>query len=148
MTETATTMKEAAASGTAARSVLVVDDDEDLARSMVQRLEAEGIRAEPVLDGRSALRAIRRARFDLAILDLRLPDGSGFALLDEMLVHCGDRCPLVFVLTGDPDRTIETRAEHLGVLRVFRKPHSHRDIVEATCDLFDCLDGYRSSWTP
>jgi PAS domain S-box-containing protein len=62
--------------------VLVVEDDEDLARVLVRGVERRGFDAELARTGREARAAIERAAPGLVILDLTLPGEDGFAVVD------------------------------------------------------------------
>ena len=58
--------------------ILVVEDEPDLLRITVYRLEKAGYEVATAIDGRAALEAVRRGDFDLILLDLNLPviDGA------------------------------------------------------------------------
>jgi len=120
------------------RSVLVVDDDPYLARAMGRRLEAEGFKVRTAADAWEGLSEARHGSPDLMVLDLRLPDRSGFELVQELIAE--EDCPPVILITGDPDKSIEERAYELGVLHVFRKPCPHGTIVTSIRDLMNHLD--------
>ena len=64
--------------------VLLVEDDRSLGKTLAERLVIEGLDVEWVetYAGRWPRRA--RARWDLAIVDVMLPDGSGFDLAPEI----------------------------------------------------------------
>jgi NtrC-family two-component system response regulator AlgB len=66
-------------------SVLVVDDDAGVRKSMRLCLEAEGARMLGVATGSGAIEALERARFDLVFLDLWLGADSGMDLIPEIL---------------------------------------------------------------
>ena len=65
------------ADGTAA-SLLVVEDDEELAASVADRLHEEGFVVTTVFDGETALDVLARRRFDAVVLDIMLPGAGGF----------------------------------------------------------------------
>jgi DNA-binding response OmpR family regulator len=62
--------------------VLVVEDDEDLARLLVRGVERRGFDVELARTGRDARAAIERAAPALVVLDLTLPGEDGFAVVD------------------------------------------------------------------
>lgn len=66
--------------------ILVVEDEEHLARGLKFNLEAEGYRAEVVGDGETALGRLleQREKFDLLVLDVMLPGKDGFAVATEL----------------------------------------------------------------
>lgn len=59
-------------------TVLVVDDNEDGRRSLVELLELEGIRVVEAANGRQAMRQASEIRPDIALIDIGLPDFSGY----------------------------------------------------------------------
>ncbi|MDP3962099.1 MAG: sigma-54 dependent transcriptional regulator [Pseudorhodobacter sp.] len=69
---------------TAPASVLVVDDDEIMRVSLVDRLRMEGFETFATSDLASARKLLRKQDIDLVITDIRLPDGDGRALFEEV----------------------------------------------------------------
>jgi NtrC-family two-component system response regulator AlgB len=65
--------------------LLVIDDEASLRRTLRTALESMGHRVAEALDGEQALAALRRQRFDLALLDLKLGKEQGLDLLPELL---------------------------------------------------------------
>lgn len=64
--------------------ILVVDDDVDLAANLRDILEAEGYPTEVANDGETALRIVRDTPVDACLVDVRLPDISGVALVEQV----------------------------------------------------------------
>lgn len=64
--------------------VLLVEDDRSLGKTLAERLAIEGHEVEWVETFAAATAAARARRWDLAILDVMLPDGSGFDLAPEI----------------------------------------------------------------
>jgi two-component system KDP operon response regulator KdpE len=65
-------------------TVLVVDDDVDLLRLLLRRLERDGYDVIAVEGGRQALIALQRRVPDLAILDVLMPEMDGFELAEQI----------------------------------------------------------------
>ena len=63
--------------GMNAARILVVDDDEDVRKLVVQLLERAGHRVEQAGDGRAGLRALHASPPDLVLLDVSMPDFDG-----------------------------------------------------------------------
>jgi NtrC-family two-component system response regulator AlgB len=64
--------------------VLIVDDEKNIRRTLATALESMGHETSAVANGALALAELRRAPFDAVLLDLRLSQESGLALLDEI----------------------------------------------------------------
>ena len=67
--------------------VLIVDDDPEIAQLISVYLKNEGLQTRVVFSGSEALEDLHSQRFDLAILDVMLPDISGFRLCEEIRSH-------------------------------------------------------------
>jgi len=79
-----------------AKRLLVVEDDEASRKSVVELIGDEGVETTAVATGAEALAALRAQRFDCMVLDLSLPDMSGFQLLDAIHRELGiDDLPVV-----------------------------------------------------
>ncbi|MES1952376.1 signal transduction histidine kinase [Salinisphaera sp. S4-8] len=81
-------------SGREARRVLVVDDDRDAHTAITHLLRAESVEITAVVSGAEALERLDSQDFDCVVLDLSLPDISGFELL-ERIAERDDAPPVV-----------------------------------------------------
>ncbi len=64
--------------------VLLIDDEEELVTTLVERLSYRGVEAEYALDGYSALLKMREGRYDVVLLDLKLPGMGGREVLKRL----------------------------------------------------------------
>ncbi len=64
--------------------VLVVDDEEELVSTLVERLTLRGIDAEGATNGASALDRIREKDFDVVVLDVKMPKIGGLEVMREI----------------------------------------------------------------
>ena len=64
--------------------VLIVDDEEPLARVMERVLRSRGFEADVALDGAEARKLFEKRDYAVALLDVKLPDESGYGLLEEL----------------------------------------------------------------
>jgi DNA-binding response OmpR family regulator len=86
--------------------VLVVEDEEAIAQGLIFNLQRKGYEVAGAGDGESALEEIRRQRFDLVLLDVRLPGINGFEVC-QTLRREGDFTPiLILTARGQPDDVI------------------------------------------
>src|SRR5512139_2422182 len=69
---------------TTAGTILIIDDEPNLRRSLALILQRAGYAVTTAADAREALQNMQAGAFDLAFLDLKLPDRSGMSLLPEL----------------------------------------------------------------
>lgn len=106
--------------------ILLVEDDPVLGRGLNVNLELEGYKVQWVRDLRSALQA-KQTPFDLALLDLGLPDGSGLTFLKELRVT-DPRKPVV-ILTAKADEESVVEGLQAGANDYVRKPFGNRELL-------------------
>ncbi len=68
-----------------AKSVLVVDDEEDIRTSVKQVVESAGFTAKAVGSGKEALKALEKEKFDLVLLDMFMPEMIGLQVLEKIM---------------------------------------------------------------
>lgn len=81
--------------------ILVADDEAAIADLVVRVMEAEGMPAKAVYGGASALREIESGAYDLAILDVMMPDLDGFEVCRR--ARAATDMPIVFLTAKDED---------------------------------------------
>jgi DNA-binding response OmpR family regulator len=115
----------------AKRKVLVVDDDADLRRGLQIRLHAAGYDVALAADAVGAVSAAQRERPDAIILDIGLPGGDGFRVI-ERLKSLLPLAPIpVIILTGRDPAEAEQRMRDLGAEAFFQKPPDNEALVAA-----------------
>jgi len=67
--------------------ILIVDDNEPLCAILAEELEEAGYAVDTASDGRAGVTALREIRYDLVILDLRMPVMDGLEALGKMLAQ-------------------------------------------------------------
>lgn len=115
--------------------ILVVDDDEGISTTLADILMEEGYRVSVASTGREALALARRDPFDIAFVDIRLPDMEGDEVLKELREkHPGTAC---IIITGYASLQNAICALDKGAMGYFRKPlvmaevlHRVREIAE------------------
>jgi DNA-binding response OmpR family regulator len=85
----------------AAPSILVVEDDEQIAELIRDFLEAEGFRVRLAASGRETSEQLARSRPDLVVLDVMLPDESGFDICRRL--RRDSTLPVLFLSARDSD---------------------------------------------
>lgn len=124
---------------TNAPSVLVVDDEAIAREILGVYLTRAGYRVRTAENGRAAIAQVRRARPDLVITDIVMPEQEGIQTIVE-LGRIAPGVPIVAVSGGGPDAGPETdtyleAARRLGAQRVFRKPIDRAGILAAVAEL-------------
>ncbi|HEY0363181.1 MAG TPA: response regulator transcription factor [Solirubrobacteraceae bacterium] len=108
------------------RMVLLVEDEETITVPLTEALAREGFRTETAGTLAAGLEIARRQRPDLVLLDVMLPDGSGFELLREL--RDGERLPVI-MLTARGDEADRVLGLELGADDYVVKPFSARELV-------------------
>jgi EAL domain-containing protein (putative c-di-GMP-specific phosphodiesterase class I) len=117
---------------TARPRILLVDDDELLARTYARTLSADGYEVEVRHDGESAVAAIQRDPFDAVLSDIDLPRLGGLALLER--IHAHDPATPVVLITGSPTLETAMAAVEHGAVRYLAKPVNTSDLKTATAN--------------
>jgi phosphoserine phosphatase RsbU/P len=83
--------------------VLIVEDEEALAKVMARTLRSRGFEAEVALTGAEARKLFLANPYALALLDVRLPDESGYSLLEELRAAQPDTAVVMISGVDDPE---------------------------------------------
>jgi DNA-binding NtrC family response regulator len=89
----------------ASATILIVDDNGPLARSLAELLARRRFRTLVAETAATALRLVRRVRPDLVIADMELPDGSGGQLADR-LAQVAPRTPVILITASCTERMV------------------------------------------
>jgi DNA-binding response OmpR family regulator len=108
-------------------SVLIVEDDRDLARNLVDFLQLRGYVVDYASDGFSAIHLIDKNDYDLVVLDLKLPGQDGLTVCQRMRTELRSRVPVV-VLTAKDDLDTKVCALDSGADDYVVKPAALREI--------------------
>jgi two-component system, NtrC family, response regulator HydG len=99
-------------------SVLIIDDEREIANVLSTYFERAGHEVMTAATGSDGVSMIHRARPDLVLLDLRLPDMTGF----EVLERTRDVNPVVVMITGHGDVAMAVQAMQSGAESFLTKP--------------------------
>jgi serine phosphatase RsbU (regulator of sigma subunit) len=100
--------------------ILVVDDEEPLAKVMARTLRSRGFECDIALDAAQARRFFDGRDYALVLLDVRLPDESGYGLLEELRSKRPDTA--VVMVSGVDDPELGTAAVEHGAYAYHVKP--------------------------
>lgn len=111
--------------------ILIVEDDQDMVRAIGVRLKAQGYSLVVANDAISAISTARKEKPDLIILDLGLPGGDGFVVM-ERLKSLPDLLlvPVIVVSARDPKMN-EPLALQAGARAFLQKPFEGAELLAA-----------------
>jgi len=112
------------------RKILVVEDEPDFARMVRMRLESVGYAVQVAGDAYSGTREVLQNDYDLMILDLMMPAGGGFAVLERIQNFPGKSAIPVIIVTGKTiDDEVKSTAAKYNVSAIFSKPYDNKEFV-------------------
>ena len=101
-------------------SILIVDDDESTCRSLSLILNKKGYETGTARTGQEALKKVRERFFNLALLDIKLPDADGAELLAPLKRMHPEM--IVLMITGHASLETAVRTSLEGALAYITKP--------------------------
>jgi len=111
------------------RSIVIVEDDEDIADSIRYNLEREGFRLRVAKSGEEALALILDRLPNLVILDLNLPQMNGFELCRRLRAETTTARVPILMLTARGDEADKVLGLNLGADDYITKPFSMRELI-------------------
>ncbi len=101
-------------------AILIAEDDKETSATLVEHITNEGYDTIAALDGEEAMSQLAKKKFDLVILDLKMPKVGGF----EILSHIKKNTPStkVIVLTAYADNKNTEICKRLGADHILTKP--------------------------
>lgn len=111
------------------QNILLVEDEQAIADTLIYALGSEGFNVRHLLLGREALPTHRQSPFDLIILDIGLPDTTGFEVLKQLRDHPEVRDVPVIFLTARAEEIDRILGLELGADDYVTKPFSPREVA-------------------
>lgn len=115
--------------------VLLIEDEPNIIEAIRFILSREGWRVDTTSDGKNALEAVRNRNPDLVILDVMLPNRSGYDILCDMRADEAMRDIPVMMLTARGQKKDKELAERLGVNTFMTKPFSNAEMLASAREL-------------
>ncbi len=112
------------------RSVLLVEDDPALRKLVNGYMKVLGYSVVEVGDGKKAMGSLKEQKFDLVVLDLMLPESSGYDVLEFMRAQGLGTIP-VLMMSARSLPEDRAHAEELGATMYLIKPFSRGDFTKA-----------------
>lgn len=132
MTNTATIRKE--------KSILVVEDDQNLNKLISYNLSKNGFKTECVYDGFTAKEKLSKDIFDVVILDIMLPGIDGFRICEFIKENPGAYKTFVVVLTARAEPLDKIYGNLIGADYYLTKPFSVAKLMEIIKELVAIRD--------
>jgi DNA-binding response OmpR family regulator len=109
--------------------ILIVDDDPDLVRALRLRLRANNYEVSTASDGYAAIASAQKEQPALIILDLGLPVGDGFVVLERLQKSDTLAGIPVIVLSARDPQSNQERALKAGAAAFFQKPADNDELM-------------------
>ncbi len=113
------------------KKILIVDDEKDFLRILAMQLKAKGYDTVAATDAVTAISVAQEEKPDLILLDIGLPAGDGFTVMERLAYF--DRTVLtpVIVITGKDTSTFQEQALKAGAVAFLQKPIDIDKLVAA-----------------
>lgn len=115
--------------------LLIVDDEVKFLDSIAQRLELRGFDVTKASSGIAAVDAARRGKFDLALLDLKMPGMDGIEVLG--LLKKEHKYLEVVILTGHGSLDSAVECTKLGAFGYLPKPYELENLLDVLKQAFE-----------
>ena len=110
-------------------NILVIEDEPDIRRNLEYNLGREGFKASSVGSLDEANEKLKSKKFDLILLDLMLPDGSGLDLCRKIKSNSETEATPIIILTAKDDEVDKVVGFELGADDYVTKPFSVRELI-------------------
>lgn len=112
--------------GVRMKQIFLVEDNSGIAKNLTLLLQAEGYGVSCASGQTEAVSMLGKARYDLALVDISLPDGNGFAVCTE--IRQIQNIPVIF-LTASGDEASVVTGLNMGADDYITKPFRPRELV-------------------
>jgi len=109
--------------------VLLVDDEEELVSTLAERLSLRGIHADWTTHPDDALRRLETCKYDVAVLDVKIPRMSGIELKKQMEKKCA-HTKFIFLTGHGSERDFRVGSQEAGPEFYLVKPVNIEDLIE------------------
>ena len=110
---------------------MLIEDEPNIIESIRFILSRDGWRVVTHSDGKTAFEAVRARNPDLVVLDVMLPNRSGYDILNDLRADPEFKELPVLMLTARGQKKDRELAEKLGASRFMTKPFSNGEVLEA-----------------
>ena len=111
------------------KKILIVEDDADVLRGLMIRLKANGYDTVAAGDGYAATKVAKDEQPDLVLLDLGLPAGDGYTVMERLKTVLTSASTPVVVLSAKDPRSNKKRALEAGAVAFLQKPADNDELM-------------------
>lgn len=108
------------------KRIFLIEDDRKIAKNLILLLRAEGFCVSHAATCRDALGMLADNSFDLALIDVSLPDGNGFAVCTEIRER--QKIPVIFLTVSSDEASVVTGL-NMGADDYITKPFRPRELI-------------------
>lgn len=112
------------------KTVLIADDEKNILISLEFLMMREGYKVILARDGQQAIDAIHREHPDLVLLDVMMPEKTGFEVCQEVRASPDVKDTLIVMLTAKGRDTDIAKGRAMGANDYIIKPFSTRELVQ------------------
>lgn len=113
------------------KKILIIEDDRDLLRALNVKLKATGYNMVLATDAVSAVSVARKEEPDLILLDIGLPCGNGFTVMQRLGSLASTSATPIIIITGRDQSTCKERALQAGAVAFLQKPFDNDELIAA-----------------
>ena len=117
------------------KRVLLIEDEQNIIQAISFILTRDGWTVSTHADGSTALSEIARREPDIVILDVMLPNRSGFDILQDLRADPATENLPVLMLTARGQKRDRELAERYGASRFMTKPFANSDVLNSVREL-------------
>ena len=108
-------------------NILIVDDEPIQLDSLKELMSLSGYQVETAINGNNAIELLHKYSFDTILLDLNMPDGSGFDVIDHII---SNEIPVkIIVVSGQSDFESTRSALKRGAYDFIKKPYAPDELL-------------------
>lgn len=118
------------------KNILIIEDERELALGLATLLKSGGYNIFLAYDAIYGISLAHKEKINLIILDLGLPAGGGFFVLDNLKSSINTNRIPIMVLTARTDKESEEKSYKMGAEAFFNKPFNPEELLAAIKKIF------------
>ncbi|MBR9706428.1 response regulator [Candidatus Pacearchaeota archaeon] len=111
------------------KKILYVEDDKDTAEAVKSMLNHAGFKTEIVCNGKECLNKTKE-KFDLILLDMMLPDMSGWDIFETLKQNKNIKAKMAFLSSIEANKARINELKHAGVADYINKPFQKKELID------------------